>query len=47
MLFGLTTTDIPTMTVAAVILVGAGLLAGFLPAYRASHVDPLIALRAE
>jgi predicted permease len=47
MLFGLTPTDPATFVVAASVLGLTTLLAGWLPARRASRVDPLIALRQE
>jgi predicted permease len=47
MLFGLTATDPFTIGVAVAVLSAAGLLAGFLPAWRASRVDPMVALRYE
>jgi len=47
MLFGLTATDPLTIGAAAAVLTTAGLLAGFLPAWRASQVDPMVALRYE
>jgi putative ABC transport system permease protein len=39
--------DLASMLSASTLLVGAGLLAGAIPDYRASKVDPVIALRAE
>jgi predicted permease len=47
MLFGLTPTNPAAFVVAASILGLTALLAGWLPARRASRVDPLIALRHE
>jgi ABC-type antimicrobial peptide transport system permease subunit len=47
MLFGLTPTDRAAFVIAASILALTALLAGWLPARRASRVDPLIALRHE
>jgi predicted permease len=46
-LFGLTPTDPRVFAVAATVLAAAALLAGWLPARRASRVDPLVALRHE
>ena len=47
MLFGLTPSDPGAFAVAAAVLACAALIAGWLPARRASHVDPMIALRHE
>jgi len=47
MLFGLSPHDATTMLIAIGILAAAGLLAGFLPARRATNVDPMVALRHE
>ena len=47
MLFGLTPTDPTTMTGAALVLASAALLAAYVPARRASRVDPMTALRHE
>jgi predicted permease len=46
-LFGLTPTDPRVFLVAASVLTVAAVLAGWLPARRASRVDPLVALRHE
>ena len=47
MLFGLTTNDPLTIVLAIALLALTGLLAGYLPARRATKVDPLVALRCE
>jgi putative ABC transport system permease protein len=47
MLFGLTPTDPLSLTAAAVFLFGIAMVAGFLPARRATKIDPLEALRYE
>ena len=46
-LYGLSPSDPATMTSAAVGLIVVAALATWLPAYRASRVDPLVALRQE
>jgi len=47
LLFGVTATDPVTFAGMLLILATVATLAGYLPARRASHIDPLIALRAE
>jgi predicted permease len=47
LLFGLSPRDPATLTLATVILLTVGVLAGAVPAWRASRVDPLTALRSE
>src|SRR4030095_15245147 len=47
MLFGLTPTEPATMAFGVLIMVAVATLAGYLPARRASNVDPMTALRCE
>ena len=46
-LAGVSPTDLPTLGVVAIIMLAAGILAGYIPAARASRVDPMTALRAQ
>jgi predicted permease len=46
-LYGLTSADPWAMAIAASILLGAAALAGYMPARRASRMDPMISLRAD
>jgi ABC-type lipoprotein release transport system permease subunit len=47
MLYELPARDPLAVAVAAAVMLGTCVLAGYLPARRASRVDPLVALRAE
>ncbi len=47
LLFGLSATDSGSLIGAAALMCAMGLLASYIPARRASRVDPIIALRAE
>ncbi len=45
LLFGTKATDVPTFVVIALILATAAIIAGYIPARRASRIDPMVALR--
>ncbi len=47
LLFGVISSDSVTFAVALVILMAVATLAGYLPARRASRLDPVTPLRAE
>lgn len=46
-LFGMKPNDLPALAGSVVILLGAALVAGYLPAWHASRIDPMVALRHE
>jgi ABC-type antimicrobial peptide transport system permease subunit len=46
-LFGMKSNDPLALTLATAILLGAAVLAGYLPARKASRIDPMTALRYE
>jgi ABC-type antimicrobial peptide transport system permease subunit len=47
MLFHVDASDPGTFAAVTITLVGVAVIAGFLPAHRATRVDPIIALRSE
>jgi predicted permease len=47
MLFGIKTTDGAAISTAVIVMCATALLAGYLPARRATRVDPMVALRYE
>jgi putative ABC transport system permease protein len=47
LLFGVSATDAATFTVVPLVLLAIGLFASYLPARRATLVDPVVALRDE
>jgi len=47
LLFGISSGDLPTIASVSVLLFAVALFAGYLPARRASRIDPMVALRSE
>jgi len=47
LLFGIEPADPPTIALSAVLLVGVALVAAWIPARRATAVDPITALRSD
>jgi ABC-type lipoprotein release transport system permease subunit len=47
LLYGVSTTDVATIVAVPLILIAVALIASWIPARRATWVDPMIALRGE
>jgi len=47
MLFGLSSSDLSTIVTACLLLLAVAFVAGYVPARRASSIDPILALRTE
>jgi ABC-type antimicrobial peptide transport system permease subunit len=46
-LFGVRPLDVPTFALVSLLLMGIALVATWLPAFRATRVDPVVALKSE
>ena len=47
LLFGISATDVATFAAAPLILAAIAIVASYVPAWRATRVDPVVALREE
>jgi ABC-type lipoprotein release transport system permease subunit len=47
MLFRVAALDLVTFTVMSIVVIAVALLASYIPARRASSIDPMVSLRAE
>jgi len=47
LLFGVSTTDLVTFAAVPLILIATAAIASYIPALRATRVDPVVALRDE
>ena len=47
LLYGVSQHDLQTFSAVAVLMLGVGIVATLVPAYRATRVDPIVTLRAE